>query len=166
MNEVEELGIARQKAHLNGTKRYYNDENKEDTIGVAGELAFANRYGLEIDRTIRPDGDNHVDFKVKVLTDNKYFTIDVKTATKPYNLLIKEWEIDVCADCIVLADYNNGNPKFIGWESKKVMKNQPKKVFSSLGIVNYYLHSSRLQPMETLDGFFFTNRGNIVQLFD
>ena len=38
---VNELGKDRQNAHPEGTKRYYDDPNIEDTIGVAGELAFA-----------------------------------------------------------------------------------------------------------------------------
>lgn len=165
MNEAESLGKARQNAHPNGTPRYYSDINKEDTIGVTGELEFAKRYGLKIDRTIRPEGDGHIDFKIKVISDNKFITFDVKTATKPYNLLIKEWEIDRCADCIILANYNDGIPFFIGWESKKEMKKQPKKIFSSLGIVNYYKHASELQPMDRLDEFFIRNKDNIIQIF-
>lgn len=166
MIEVEKLGIRRQQAHPNGTKRYYRDENKEDIIGVAGEYAFANRYGFKVDEVIRPEGDNHVDFKIKVLSDNKYITFDVKTATKAYNLLIKEWEIDKCADVLILADYNNGDPIFIGWESRKEMKLQPKKVFSSLGIMNYYKPANELQPMDRLDVFIHSNRNNIIQIFD
>jgi len=49
-SEAERLGKARQGAHPKGTPRLYDDPNTEDIIGVAGELAFAKIYGLEVDR--------------------------------------------------------------------------------------------------------------------
>ena len=150
MNAIE-LGKQRQNAHPNGTKRYYKDENTEDIIGIAGEIAFANRYGLSPDLEIRPNGDNHIDFKIKI---NDYIvkTIDVKTAQKAYNLLVKQWEIDNASDILVLAEYKNENfINFLGWTTKKIMKQQPIKIFSSLGIKNYFLHKNKLNKMEDLD---------------
>ena len=145
-----DIGKQRQDAHPKGTPRYYNNPNAEDTIGVTGEIAFARKYGLEIDDSIRPEGDGHVDFEVNV-NQNKV-TIDVKTARKAYNLLIKEWEIENCADVLVLAEYKpNGKIKFIGWETKDIMKIMPKKIFSSLGIVNYHRSKDELRPMSQLD---------------
>lgn len=149
------LGSERQNAHPNGTPRYYNDPNKEDIIGIAGEIAFGNRYNLKIDDSIRPNGDNHIDFKIE--HNGRIITFDVKTANKAYNLLIKEWEINVCADVLVLAEYNEGNIKFLGWESKREMAKQPVKVFSSLGIRNYYKHRDLLNNMSRLDTFFTNN---------
>ena len=149
MIDVDSLGKKRQEAHPQGTPRYYDDPNKEDTIGVAGETAFAKRYGLDVDERILPEGDEHIDFIVKI--NNLDITIDVKTAQKAYNLLIKEWEIKECADILVLAKYNDGTIKFLGWETKEVMCLMPTKVFSSLGINNFYRHQSKLRPMEQLD---------------
>jgi hypothetical protein len=149
VNEAEQLGKQRQDAHPKGTKRYYSDPNKEDVIGVAGEIAFANRYDLEVDKRILPEGDGHIDFTVKINGKNR--TIDVKTAQLPYNLFIKEWEINKCADILVLAQHKDGNIKFLGWETKKVMQKMPKKVFSSLNITNYYKKASELRSMEELD---------------
>ncbi len=149
MNDIKSLGKQRQDAHPNGTPRYYNDPNKEDTIGVAGESAFAKRYGLEIDKRILPEGDDHIDFIIKI--NNFNTTIDVKTAQKAYNLLIKEWEINKCADILVLAEYNDGAIKFLGWETKEIMRLMPTKVFSSLNIKNFYRHRSQLRPMNQLD---------------
>ena len=149
MIDVDSLGKKRQEAHPQGTPRYYNDPNKEDTIGVAGETAFAKRYGLKVDERILPEGDDHIDFIVKI--NNFDISIDVKTAQKAYNLLIKEWEIKECADILVLAEYNDGIIKFLGWETKEVMRLMPTKVFSSLGINNFYRHQSKLRLMEHLD---------------
>jgi len=153
-SETTRLGTARQSAHPNGTPRYYSDPNVEDIIGVAGEQAFANRYGIKIDESIRPDGDNHIDFKLQYVDgfDVKQLTIDVKTAKKPFNLLIKDWEIDKCADILILAKYNDDKSvELLGWEYKSIMKKQPTKVFSSLGINNYYKSREQLRPMSELD---------------
>lgn len=148
---AKELGKQRQNAHPNGTKRYYKDENTEDIIGIAGEIAFANRYGLSPDLEIRPNGDNHIDFKIEI-NDSIVKTIDVKTAQKAYNLLVKQWEMDKASDILVLAEYKNENCiNFLGWTTKKIMKQQPIKIFSSLGIKNYFLHKNKLNKMEELD---------------
>ena len=150
MNKAKTIGEQRQSAHPQGTPRYYKDPNAEDIIGVAGELAFAKEYGLQIDDSIRPEGDGHVDFEITI--NGVEATIDVKTAQKAYNLLIKEWEIEECADIFVLAEYESDeNIKFLGWETKDVMKMMPKKIFSSLGIKNYYRHWTQLRPMNQLD---------------
>lgn len=158
MNESHSLGIERQNAHPNGTPRYYADPNKEDIIGMAGELAFGKRYSLKVDKSIRPDGDGHVDFRA-VKKNGETFTLDVKTAIKAYNLLIKEWEMDDCASVLVLAQYNPANEEvsFLGWQTKAFMRTMPKKVFSSLGIVNHFCHRDKLRSMEELDQLFKTH---------
>lgn len=150
-SESEELGKARQDAHPFGTPRYYDDPNSEDILGMKGELAFESRYGLKADRSIRPDGDGHVDFITTV--DGKRLTIDVKTARKPYHLLIKDHEINCCADINVLAGVNPETEEiqFLGWASKDQMKECPRKFFSSLRILNYYKKVSDLNPMSELD---------------
>jgi hypothetical protein len=149
-----QIGKERQKAHPNGTQRYYKDENKEDIIGIAGEIAFGKRYSLTPDLEIKPQGDNHIDFKIKI-NDDIVSTIDVKTAQKAYNLLIKKWEINKCANILVLAQYIDvDNIKFLGWTTRQVMQKQPTKVFSSLNIENYYLHYTKLYEMKLLDAIF------------
>ena len=155
MDESHFLGIARQNAHPNGTQRYYEDPNKEDIIGMAGELAFGKRYSLQVDKSIRPNGDGHVDFRV-VMNNGNTFTIDIKTAIKAYNLLIKEREINKCAIVLVLAQYDpaNGEVCFLGWRTKGFMKTMPKKVFSFLGITSHFCPRDQLNSMEELDQLF------------
>ena len=149
MNESHSLGIARQNAHPNGTPRYHKDPNLEDIIGMAGELAFGKRYSLNVDKSIRPNGDGHVDFRA-IKNSGDTFTIDIKTAIKAYNLLIKEWEIDKCASVLVLAQYDPANEEvsLLGWQTKRFMKTMPKQIFSSLGIVNYFCHRDKLRSMD------------------
>jgi len=155
MNESHSLGIARQDAHPTGSPRYYENQYTEHIIGMAGELAFGKRYCLNVDKSIRPDGDGHVDFRA-VMNNGKTLTIDIKTATKAYNLLIKEWEIDDCSLVLVLAQYDPANEEvsFLGWQTKGVMRTMPKKVFSSLGIMNYFCQRDKLRSMEELDELF------------
>lgn len=145
LTKIEDLGKKRQAAHPNGTRRFFDDPNIEDTIGVAGEAAFAQKYSLSLDESIRPDGDGHVDFVTPI------GTIDVKTARKPFNLLIKEWEIERSADIIVLAKFNSVQDiVFLGWATRQEMATMPIKDFG-YGIRNYYRHASSLRPMSELD---------------
>lgn len=125
---------------------------------MAGELAFGKRYGLNVDKTIRPNGDGHVDFRV-VMNNGNTFTIDIKTAIKPYNLLIKEREINKCATVLVLAQYDPANEEvsFLGWRTKGFMKTMPKKVFSFLNIVSHFCPRDQLRNMEELDQLFKTH---------
>ena len=162
MNNIIEEGIKRQLAHPQGTKRYYKDENKEDIIGISGEIAFGKKYNLKPDLEIKPNGDGHIDFKIKI-NDEKIITIDIKTAQKAYNLLVKKWEIDKCSDILVLAKYiSETNIEFLGWSTRKIMKKQPIKIFSSLGIENYFLHKNELKQMSLLDSLFKNNKINQI----
>ena len=162
MNITEE-GIKRQRAHPRGTQRYYKDENKEDIIGISGEIAFGKRYNLKPDLEIKPNGDGHIDFKIRINGD-KVITIDIKTAQKAYNLLVKKWEINKCSDVLVLAKYiSEDNIEFLGWSTKQIMKKQPIRIFSSLGIENYFLDKKELQNMSMLDRLFQNNK--IEQIF-
>ena len=158
-SEAEKLGKARQAAHPNGTPRLYDDPNTEDIMGVAGELAFAKRYNLEIDREIRPEGDGHVDFWV-IVGDRKV-SVDVKANRNPYNLLIKSWEIDVMSDIAVLAKYKEGESspsiEFLGWETREIMRMMPVKSWPPLNTDCYYRHVSQLRPMFQLDNLLGAN---------
>lgn len=156
MKNIENLGQLRQKAHPHGTKRYYKDENVEDSIGIAGEIKFAERYNLKPDLKIRPNGDGHIDFEI-VVNEITPITIDVKTAQKAYNLLVKKWEIEKCSDILVLAQFHpDKSVGFLGWTTKKKMKTMPIKIFSSLNIENYYMPVRDLEDMAVLDKMFKT----------
>lgn len=150
LNEAKEVGIKRQEGHIkhnNSTRRFFENPYEEDIIGVIGELAIEKKFGLKMDREVRPKGDGHYDFTITV--NGILITIDIKTARKPYNLLIKNHEIDVAADVNILAGLKGNIVTFLGWETKTVMKDRPKKDFG-YGIINYYKHSTKLRPMEKI----------------
>jgi len=133
--------------HGNCSRRFYADPMLEDHIGVVCERAFAERYGLSINEKILAEGDDHYDFLIR------HGTLDVKGAQKAYNLLVKEWEIDRCADFLVLARWEPGDiVTFLGWEKKETMQRQPKKDFGR-GIVNHYLSRHKLRPMSDLEQY-------------
>ena len=151
---IKEIGKQRQDAHPYGTKRYYENPYTEDIIGIIGEKKFGNKYNLKVDIGIRPKGDKHIDFKVSIMCNGIEYikTIDVKTAQKAFNLLVKEQDIKKCADILVLAEYiNDDQINLVGWESKKEMQIMPKKIFSSLGYINHYKHRTKLRSMNRLD---------------
>jgi hypothetical protein len=160
IEELKQIAISRQKGHK-GSKPLYakrlNDKDpyREVIVGLLGEVCFGEKYNLEADLKFRPKGDNHIDFKIKI-DGKRIVTLDIKTTTNPTKLLIKEWEINKCSDILILAHYKNENDiKFIGWTTKKIMKNQPKEVTSKiLNITNYYIYKDNLYKMDLLDDLF------------
>lgn len=114
-------------------------------VGVKGEYALAVRFGLSLEsiKAVRVGGDGHIDFNVAG------YSIDVKTARKPYNLLV---EVGVpVADLIVLGRYTEGcSVDLVGWEYSQTMLLCPTKDFG-YGINNYFLSASNIRPMKTLD---------------
>jgi len=111
-------------------------------VGISGEAAFAEDFSLEVDKSIKPSGDNGIDFLLPL-----YFTVDVKTAKKAYNLLLEEGK--VLSDIYVLADYNEGDTFLVGWEWGKVLKQAPTKDFG-YGVINHYIPAEELRPMREL----------------
>ena len=144
---AETLGKARQAIHKgHSTPRFYDDKNTEDIIGAYGEIAFGELTGCPVDATLRPDGDYGKDFEVTLK-----FTVDVKTARKPFNLLVKVNEIEKPVDIYVLGKFCEDTKRvtFLGWQWRSVMKKQPTKDFG-YGIVNHYMSANELKPMDEL----------------
>jgi len=150
------LGKQRQKVHIiNSSRRFFEDKNEEDIIGITGELAFEKLFKLPMDRSLYENGDDHVDFTYN--HKGRDVTIDVKTARKAFNILIKEWEIDKAADIIVLCQFDNFKITFLGWESLKIMKTMPVKDFG-YGIRNYYRNIKACRTMDEMYQFFIRNK--------
>jgi len=115
-----------------------------DYVGVAGQIAFAKEFGLEVDTTARPEGDGGVDF-----TLSNGLTVDVKTYRKPYHLLR---EVDKPhADILVLAGFDDstGEAQLIGWEYDTEMVKCPTRDFV-YGIVSHYRAAGALREIEEL----------------
>ena len=137
--------LATQRSRLHTHHRSQRPLSSEyDLVGLAGEKAFAERYGYNVDRELRPGGDGRIDFETPV------GTVDVKTARKAYNLLREQGKPH--ADLLVLAEYDDATEQavLLGWEWDREMLKCPAKDFG-YGIVNHYLHRSRLRSIDLLD---------------
>lgn len=111
-------------------------------IGLLGEVRFSELYNLSIDLTSKPKGDNGIDFYTPI------GTIDVKTAQKPYHLLVEKGK--VFADIYVLAQFSMPDIiNFIGWHYGEYISQQPTKYFG-YNILNHYIHQSALYSMFVL----------------
>jgi len=141
-------GYVRQQAHShNGTRRFFEDENTEDIIGVTAEIAFGKWSGLEPDLEVRPNGDGCKDFLIKV--NGRKISIDIKAARKAFNLLLKQKDGLRSADILVLAKVDGDLVSFLGWEHKSMMLVSPVKDFG-YGILNHYRSKDDLRPMRQL----------------
>ena len=118
-------------------------------VGVSGEFAFGDKFNLKVDDSIKPSGDKGVDFVLDLTVgeDQRSFTVDVKTARLPYNLLLEVGKPVV--DIYVLADYNNGDSILLGWEWGVKLSQAPSRDFG-YGVINHYISALDLRPMEEL----------------
>jgi hypothetical protein len=166
---AEDIGTQRrQVAHPSGSVRMdRKDPNREDTIGFAGEAAFAKKYGLKPDLTINARGNAQRDFVVTWYTST--LTIDVKTATVPKYLPVKEQHILLCADILVLARYDRQTKEvwFVGWTNRGSMQKCEKKVLDEIiGMPSYCMPARDLNSMDTLDELLLDPDAHVTQVFD
>jgi len=154
-----ELGQQRQKAHPQGTPRFFHDPNTEDIRGSLGELLFSSVYGFPVDTTVRPNGDGGIDFTTPI------GIIDVKTALKPYNMLVKVDEARNPVDIYVLAcDYGDGVASFVGWEYADVMRRCPAKDVGGKGIISHYKSAKDIRPMKEFNTLLYAEMGQLKLL--
>ena len=139
--EIFEIARQRSDTHKDHASQRVLSEDY-NVVGISGEAAFAEDFSLEVDKSIKPSGDNGIDFLLPL-----YFTVDVKTAKKAYNLLLEEGK--VLSDIYVLADYNEGDTFLVGWEWGKILKQAPTKDFG-YGVINHYISAEELRPMREL----------------
>jgi hypothetical protein len=139
-----ELAIDRMLAHED---QYSSRPLSEDyeAIGIFGEIEFACQFGLTIDRALRIDGDDGIDFRTK------RGTVDVKTARKAINLIVEESKVYKCADILVLCQFNGftRQAELIGWQYKDAIKNAQSKDFG-YGVINKFITKENLNPMDAL----------------
>ena len=144
-----EIGKGRQGIHPNGTRRFFDDPNTEDILGVKAELAFSQMTKIPMDREFRAAGDGCIDFMVPLGDSTELVSLDVKGARTPYNLFVKEPDIKRCADILVLAGVDSNKVWFLGWEHKSIMRRMSKRDFG-YKIVNYFRSFKDLRPMSQL----------------
>ena len=140
-NNLHRIAEQRSSTHIGHASQRILSEDY-NLIGVCGEVAFGREFNLEIDDSVKPAGDNGIDFVLGL-----QFSVDVKTAKLPYNLLLEVGK--PVSDIYVLADYNDGDTKLVGWEWGLKLSQAPTKDFG-YGVINHYIPAENLRPMSEL----------------
>jgi len=159
--QAERIGRARQGLHeefgndWNAENRFYDDSAKTNIIGMYGEVGFARLFDLPVDESLRPDGDNGVDFTMYLDfgTGIRETVVDVKTAKYPKYLLVREHEIDYPIDVFVLCKYARFDRRleYLGWTFEETMRQQPIKDYGGYGIMSYGMLASELYDMSKFE---------------
>lgn len=142
---IKELADARHQQHKG--KRSSRPLTKDyEFVGLVAEFAFGDTYGLDVDTTLRPDGDDGYDFSTPI------GTIDVKASAKPPKWLPVEF-MKVKADIYVQAhvDLPTKTVTFLGWTYKEVVKEHPVVDKFRYGILSHWVPKKALKPMEELE---------------
>jgi hypothetical protein len=133
------------------TSHHNNDRSQRilsrdhDKVGLAGEFVFGEFSGRWPDTSIKRGGDEGIDFHI-----NLTFTVDVRTARKPYNLIHEEGK-PFSSDIYVLAGFNDDTQRasLIGWEWGSALSRAPTRDFGH-GVINHFISADKLRPMEEL----------------
>jgi len=139
-----DLAPSRNDVHVGHDSQRILGEN-QDKVGIVGEFAFGEFCGLWPDTTLKPGGDNGIDFFVPLI-----FTVDVKTARKPFNLIHEQGK--PFADIYVLAKYDDsddGKAELLGWAWGATLQSAPVKDFGH-GVINHYIPAGELKSMDAL----------------
>lgn len=143
MQSINDISEAREALHESHASSRPLSEGYE-RVGLLGEAEFALRYGLKFDREARPAGDKGVDFHVPIS-----MTLDVKTARKPFNLIVEQGKVN--AEIYVLAGIDDRDRvTFYGWQYGSVVRKAPVKDFG-YGVMNHYIARENLREMNELE---------------
>lgn len=120
--------------------------------GLRGEERFAEEFALDLDLTARPGGDGGTDNKI-TLSVPKSFVVDVKTASKPMNLIVEVGKVEAHT-IYVLAGYDSEADKayLLGWEWGSTVardKYGPPKDFG-YGVINHWIPRGKLRSIDEL----------------
>lgn len=116
-----------------------------DRVGLAGEEAFAARYGYPVNLAEEPDGDGGADFYVWC------GTVDVKTYRIPNHLLVEAGKAR--ATLYVLAGYSDltGTARLIGWAWRQDVETAVPRDVGRMGVNSHALQAGQLRPLGELD---------------
>ena len=118
-----------------------------EKVGLAGEAAFAERFKVEVDLTIKPGGSKGINFVI-----NGY-KINVMTARKANYLLVEPGKVK--ADVYVLAAYNDltKDAYLMGWATKEEIEAASISDIGGFGIKSHAIYHTRLSDIDELDVF-------------
>ena len=113
-------------------------------IGLAGEKAFSEMFGIPMDLALKPKGDGRVDFYAPM------GTVDVKTTSRPSGDLLCEAGKEL-ATFLVLAQYSpeTETARLVGWAFSFEVAARPARDFGR-GVINRMISRRELRPMREL----------------
>ena len=113
-----------------------------NVMGLIGERAFAERYGLDLDLSVTIRGDRGIDFRCPRAT------VDVKTSRRGDYLLVPVGRVH--ADVYVLAHLiGTDEARLLGWMDAATIKTLPTRDFG-YGVRNHFVHARSLRSLVTL----------------
>jgi hypothetical protein len=118
-------------------------------MGLRGEEAFAQRYGLAVDLTPRPGGDGGVD--VFVTVSGQKYPVDCKAAVIPKDLIVEAGRCQP-GTVYVLCRYLEPEDRcdLLGWQWGRILlRSQPKDY--GYGVMNHWQPREKIRPMSDLD---------------
>jgi hypothetical protein len=134
--------IAKRRDSIKRRDRMAEPVADGDDVGILGEAIFSEATGLPLDATERPGGDNGVDFTFEA--NGREWTVDVKTARKPYYLLVEEGNAH--ADLYFLCGFEGG---LRGWAWRDEVCRAPTRDFGG-GFMSHYIAAGELHPVEPM----------------
>ena len=123
-----------------------------ELVGLFGEYAWEVRFGDKVDMTPRPGGDGGKDYTIELWTGTEFrvFPVDIKTAQKPYNLLVEQGKC-LLDTIYVLAGSDKKSGWLVGWEWGQSLIQVEPRTFGNHKVRNHYIHSTRLRKIEELE---------------
>lgn len=123
---------------------------RQNLVGLAGEHAFAQRFGLPIDTELRAGGDRGIDFVLPTRHGPK--TVDVKTTTwdgPRRRMLVEAGKLN--AEIYVLAHYCEiaKRARLLGWQWRQVIKTYAPRD-TGRGVVNHEIPEYALRHIDDL----------------
>jgi hypothetical protein len=125
LKDIYQEGVAREDRHPTDGSYDGLDGYDANIMGLKGEFAFADFYGLEPDLSAQIDGDGGVDFEISCWLGDS-LTVDVKTTEHDDDPWLRvPVDKDDWADMYVCAAENGATIDLIGWQSREEIKSFP-----------------------------------------
>lgn len=122
-------------------------------MGLRGEQAFAERFGLTVNLEPRLGGDGHIDLRLPLVVGSRVikFAVDCKAAMIPKDLIV---EVGTCkpATIYVLCRYyeDTDSCSLIGWQwGSMLLKTTPKDY--GKGVMDHWWPGNRLRDLCELE---------------
>lgn len=138
---IEEDAATRRDSHAGrGTRLWVENP---DLIGLSGEWAFAKAVGRVPSTYTEERGDGGIDFRI-----NLSFSVDVKTATSRYGLMVEVGKVNADIYVLALNEAKGNTAELIGWATRSdVLACEPKTV---RGGDVHHIPLDQLKPIDTL----------------